>query len=124
MLGGIDRQNEVVRARNLPYKVRLPTREILTTLAFWLRSSVVSVLNSLTTITEAPPLVFGYLIFAALVLRALLATRGRDDLAIAVSACVVGGIPFFHFLSAFIGHPLFEDAWNASKYCPPFCYAM
>lgn len=94
MLGGIDRQNEVVRARNLPYKVRLPTREILTTLAFWLRSSVVSVLNSLTTITEAPPLVFGYLIFAALVLRALLATRGRDDLATAVSACVVGGIPF------------------------------
>ena len=28
---------------------------ILTTLAFWLRSSVVSVLNSLTTIMEAPP---------------------------------------------------------------------
>ena len=27
----------------------------LTTLAFWLRSSVVSVLNSLTTIMEAPP---------------------------------------------------------------------
>ncbi|KAJ4482765.1 hypothetical protein C8J55DRAFT_42680, partial [Lentinula edodes] len=38
-----------------------------TTLAFWLRSSVVSVLNSLTTITRAPPSVFGYLIFAALV---------------------------------------------------------
>ena len=29
--------------------------EFLTTLAFWLRSSVVSVLNSLTTIMEAPP---------------------------------------------------------------------
>ena len=29
--------------------------EIFTTLAFWLRSSVVSVLNSLTTIMEAPP---------------------------------------------------------------------
>jgi len=28
---------------------------IFTTLAFWLRSSVVSVLNSLTTIMEAPP---------------------------------------------------------------------
>jgi hypothetical protein len=27
----------------------------LTTLAFWLRSSVVSVLNSLTTIMKAPP---------------------------------------------------------------------
>jgi len=27
----------------------------LTTLAFWLRSSVVSVLNSLTTIMRAPP---------------------------------------------------------------------
>ncbi len=27
----------------------------LTTLAFWLRSSVVSVLNSLTTIMEVPP---------------------------------------------------------------------
>ena len=30
--------------------------EIFTTLAFWLRSSVVSVLNSLTTIMGAPPL--------------------------------------------------------------------
>ena len=29
--------------------------EFLTTLAFWLRSSVVSVLNSLTTIMKAPP---------------------------------------------------------------------
>jgi len=56
-----------------------------------LRSSVVSVLNSLTTITRAPPSVFGYLIFAAPVLRALLATRGRDDLATAVPACVVAG---------------------------------
>ncbi|KIK58661.1 hypothetical protein GYMLUDRAFT_694478, partial [Collybiopsis luxurians FD-317 M1] len=32
---------------------------------FWLRSSVVSVLNSLTTITRAPPSVSGYQIFAA-----------------------------------------------------------
>ena len=71
--------------------------EIFTTLAFWLRSSVVSVLNSLTTITEAPPPVSGYLIFAALVLGALLATSGRDDLATAVPACVVGGTSFFLF---------------------------
>ncbi|KAI0071665.1 hypothetical protein K474DRAFT_1668786 [Panus rudis PR-1116 ss-1] len=42
---------------------------------------------------RAPPSFFGYLIFAAPVLRALLATRKRDDLAIAVSACVVGGFP-------------------------------
>ncbi len=39
------------------YIKHVPTSENLTTLAFWLRSSVVSVLNSLTTITEAPPLV-------------------------------------------------------------------
>ncbi|KAK0201039.1 hypothetical protein DFS33DRAFT_1277355 [Desarmillaria ectypa] len=37
----------------------------------------------------------GYLIFAALVFCALLATRRRDDLAIAVLACVVGGSLFF-----------------------------
>ncbi len=37
------------------YIKHVPTSENLTTLAFWLRSSVVSVLNSLTTITEAPP---------------------------------------------------------------------
>ena len=49
---------------------------------------------------RAPPsgLIIGYLIFAALVSRALLATRGRDDLATAVSACVVGGF----FISLFI----------------------
>ena len=40
---------------------------------------------------EAPPPFSGYLIFAAPVPRALLATWGRDDLAIAPSACVVGG---------------------------------
>ena len=36
------------------YKLALQQVEILTTLASWLRSSVVSVLNSLTTIMEAP----------------------------------------------------------------------
>ncbi|KAF8345377.1 hypothetical protein F5887DRAFT_966513 [Amanita rubescens] len=40
---------------------------------------------------EAPPPFTGYLIFAAPVLRALLATWGRDDLAAALLACVVGG---------------------------------
>ena len=53
------------------------TSRFFTTLAFWLRSSVVSVLNSLTTIMRAPPSFFGYQIFAALVPpRALLATPG------------------------------------------------
>ncbi|KAF5375547.1 hypothetical protein D9615_009135 [Tricholomella constricta] len=41
--------------------------------------------------------ILGYLIFAALVPCALLATRGRDDLAAALLACVVGGSPFFLF---------------------------
>jgi hypothetical protein len=56
----------MVRARppNV-YKPRSPLPLILTTLAFWLRSSVVSVLNSLTTIMGAPPPLSGYLIFAA-----------------------------------------------------------
>ena len=36
----------------------------------------------------------GSLIFAALALEALLATSGRDDLAAALLACVVGGPPF------------------------------
>ena len=40
---------------------------------------------------EAPPPFSGYLIFAAPVPRALLATWGCDDLATAPSACVVGG---------------------------------
>ena len=55
---------------------------------------------------EAPPPLFGYLIFAALVLRALLATRGRDDLATAPPACVVGGFPPpFFLLQASLGLP-------------------
>jgi hypothetical protein len=56
----------MVRARppNV-YKPRSLLSLILTTLAFWLRSSVVSVLNSLTTIMGAPPPLSGYLIFAA-----------------------------------------------------------
>ena len=37
------------------YIVVLMDFGFLTTLAFWLRSSVVSVLNSLTTIMKAPP---------------------------------------------------------------------
>ena len=38
-----------------PIKPAHPDFQNLTTLAFWLRSSVVSVLNSLTTIMGAPP---------------------------------------------------------------------
>jgi len=38
---------------------------------------------------EAPPPFFGYLIFAAPVPWALLATQGHDDLATARPACVV-----------------------------------
>ena len=52
---------------------------------------------------EAPPPFSGYLIFAAPVLRALLATWGRDDLAIALPAGVVGGSLFFSFVIAFCG---------------------
>ncbi|KAG8214449.1 hypothetical protein J3R82DRAFT_9472 [Butyriboletus roseoflavus] len=41
---------------------------------------------------RAPPSFFGYQIFAALVPRELcLQLRGRDDLATALPACVVGG---------------------------------
>ena len=47
---------KMVRARSAClYKSCNLVSEILTTLAFWLRSSVVSVLNSLTTIMGAPP---------------------------------------------------------------------
>ena len=48
----------VVRAQATSGYIRLaPLRlsDFFTTLAFWLRSSVVSVLNSLTTIMGAPP---------------------------------------------------------------------
>ena len=51
---------------------------------------------------EAPPPFSGYLIFAAPVLRALLATWGHDDLAIALLAGVVGG-SLFSFVIAFYG---------------------
>jgi hypothetical protein len=44
-----------VRGTGRLYKPCTMASEILTTLAFWLRSSVVSVLNSLTTIMGAPP---------------------------------------------------------------------
>ncbi|KAF8842479.1 hypothetical protein BDN67DRAFT_372921 [Paxillus ammoniavirescens] len=50
---------------------------------------------------RAPPSFFGYQIFAALVLCELcLQLQGRDDLATAVSACVVGGSfsPLFFWL--------------------------
>ena len=66
----------------------------LTTLALWLRSSVVSVLNSLTTITENTFSFTGYLIFAALTSFELcLQLEDGDDLAFAVPACVVRGFP-------------------------------
>ena len=46
----------MVRARvSEVYIVLADDLGFLTTLAFWLRSSVVSVLNSLTTIMKAPP---------------------------------------------------------------------
>ena len=44
-----------VRSARRLYKLCALVPEFLTTLAFWLRSSVVSVLNSLTTIMGAPP---------------------------------------------------------------------
>ena len=44
-----------VRSPHGLYKPWTMVPEFLTTLAFWLRSSVVSVLNSLTTIMGAPP---------------------------------------------------------------------
>jgi uncharacterized protein YmfQ (DUF2313 family) len=48
------RAHWVVRAQaRTLYNTRTSLTEILTTLAFWLRSSVVSVLNSLTTIMGA-----------------------------------------------------------------------
>ena len=48
--------SRLVRAQPAgPIKALVRRRDFLTTLAFWLRSSVVSVLNSLTTIMEAPP---------------------------------------------------------------------
>ena len=50
---------------------------------------------------RAPPSLFGYQIFAALDPRELcLQLRGRDDLATALPACVVGG-------SLFCSCPLF-----------------
>ena len=62
----------------------------LTTLAFWLRSSVVSVLYSLTTITVPLGLVCCFLIFAGLLGGCELARSAlRDDLATALLACVV-----------------------------------
>ena len=68
--------------------------DFLTTLALWLRSSVVSVLNSLTTITENTFSFIGYLIFAALTSFELcLQLEDGDDLAFAVPACVVRGFP-------------------------------
>ena len=54
---------------------------------------------------EAPPPFSGYLIFATPVLRALLATWGHDDLAIALLAGVVGG-SLFSFVFAFCGYHL------------------
>jgi hypothetical protein len=93
----------MVRAQAGPvYNSRLLDSEILTTLAFWLRSSVVSVLNSLTTIMGAPPPFIWLSNFCCLCsFWALLATLGRDDLAATLLACVVGGLSLiFPVLSA------------------------
>ncbi len=54
-MSGFPKADMVCALKIARYKKRVPTSKNLTTLAFWLRSSVVSVLNSLTTITEAPP---------------------------------------------------------------------
>jgi len=52
----MNKRLKMVRARVASlYNPFATLSEILTTLAFWLRSSVVSVLNSLTTIMGAPP---------------------------------------------------------------------
>ncbi|SRR6266550_1204536 len=93
----------MVRAPRQAYINPFKSLRFFTTLAFWLRSSVVSVLNSLTTIMEAPPPFTGYLIFAAPVFRALLATWRHDDLAIALLACVVGGSLFSHLMLLSVG---------------------
>ncbi len=63
----------------------------LTTLAFWLRSSVVSVLYSLTTITTAMPSFVVILIFAALRLSPGLLGWLHHDLGFALPPCVVMG---------------------------------
>ena len=90
-----------VYSRVYKHSLLLPT-DSLTTLALWLRSSVVSVLNSLTTIMGAPPSLLVILFLQPLFPGALLATLGRDDLASALLACVVGGPIPFTFLLPFI----------------------
>jgi hypothetical protein len=66
---------------------------------------ILSYLNSLTTIMRAPPSFFGYQIFAALdPCELCLQLQGRDDLATAVPARVVGGsFSSFGFVSSLLG---------------------
>ena len=85
----------MARAQRIDYKSEAPTLEILTTLAFWLRSSVVSVLYSLTTITTAMPSFVVILIFAALRLGSGLLDQLRHDLGSALPPCVVTGSSLF-----------------------------
>jgi hypothetical protein len=84
------------------------TPRILTTLAFWLRSSVVSVLHRLTSMIGAPPLLFGYLIFAALALELCLHLLGTMTLPLHCRL-VSSGDPFIGMLFSppfAILHPL------------------
>jgi hypothetical protein len=69
-----------IRARLPTFLIHARTWRNLTTLAFWLRSSVVSVLHRLTSMIGAPPLLFGYLIFAALALELCLQLGGTMTL--------------------------------------------
>ena len=96
LFGDASERVDMVRARSVGGIIALAGRPgFLTALAFWFRSSVVSVLDSLTAIMKVSSSLLA-LIFAVLVPRALLATRGRDDLVIALPACVVGE-PLFSF---------------------------
>ena len=90
------------------YKPGLKLFWILTTLAFWLRSSVVSVLYSLTTITVPSGPVCCFLIFDGLLDASELArTVSRDDLAAALLACVVGAFYSFRFFVGIVAVGLF-----------------
>ncbi|KAI0275435.1 hypothetical protein BC834DRAFT_49355 [Gloeopeniophorella convolvens] len=87
------------------YKPRSLLPEILTTLAFWLRSSVVSVLNSLTTIMGAPLPLLVILFLPPLFPGLCLQPGRRDDLAAALLACVVGGSPLLFLCCSFYHLP-------------------
>ncbi|KAI0275449.1 hypothetical protein BC834DRAFT_50465 [Gloeopeniophorella convolvens] len=98
------------------YKPRPLLSEILTTLAFWLRSSVVSVLNSLTTIMGAPPPLLVILFLQPLFPGLCLQPGRRDDLAAALLACVVGGSPLLFLCCSFYHLPFGGCLGPAKEY--------